>query len=84
MLDLRLLTLPPPWSSGDPAATMSIKNGNMSSSATLPEQMAKLQHDAGVKGDVFIGSGDVPKVLSQAAQADECGFAGYGVLPLWH
>ena len=32
------------------------------------QQMAKLQHDTGIKGDVFIGSGDVPKVLSQAAK----------------
>jgi nucleotide-binding universal stress UspA family protein len=32
------------------------------------EQMAKLQQESGVKADVFIGSGDVPKVLSQAAQ----------------
>jgi len=30
--------------------------------------MSKLQQDAGVKADVFIGSGDVPKVLSQAAK----------------
>jgi nucleotide-binding universal stress UspA family protein len=32
------------------------------------EQMAKLQQDTGIKADVFIGSGDVPKVLSQAAK----------------
>ena len=32
------------------------------------EQMSKLQQGAGVKADVFIGSGDVPKVLSQAAK----------------
>jgi nucleotide-binding universal stress UspA family protein len=32
------------------------------------EQMAKLQQETGVKADVFIGSGDVPKVLSQAAK----------------
>jgi nucleotide-binding universal stress UspA family protein len=32
------------------------------------EQMAKLQQDSGIKADVFIGSGDVPKVLSQAAK----------------
>jgi hypothetical protein len=30
--------------------------------------MAKLQQDMGTKADVLIGSGDVPKVLSQAAQ----------------
>ena len=32
------------------------------------EQMAKLQQDTGIKADVFIGSGDVPTVLSQAAK----------------
>jgi nucleotide-binding universal stress UspA family protein len=31
-------------------------------------EMSKLQQDTGVKADVFIGSGDVPKVLSQAAK----------------
>jgi len=30
--------------------------------------MSKLQQDTGVKADVLIGSGDVPKVLSQAAK----------------
>jgi nucleotide-binding universal stress UspA family protein len=32
------------------------------------EQLARLQKDAGAKAQVFIGSGDVPKVLSQAAK----------------
>ncbi len=31
------------------------------------EQIAKLQQDTGIKGAVFIGSGDVPKALNQAA-----------------
>jgi len=31
-------------------------------------RMSQLQQDTGVKADVFIGSGDVPKVLSQAAK----------------
>jgi nucleotide-binding universal stress UspA family protein len=31
------------------------------------DQMTKLQQDMGIKADVFIGSGDVPKVLKQAA-----------------
>jgi nucleotide-binding universal stress UspA family protein len=30
------------------------------------QRIAKLQQDTGIKADVFIGSGDVPKVLSQA------------------
>jgi len=32
------------------------------------QRIAKLQQDMGIKADVFIGSGDVPKVLSQAAK----------------
>ena len=32
------------------------------------QHLARLQKDAGVKADVFIGSGDVPKVLSQAVK----------------
>ncbi len=32
------------------------------------QQLSRLQKDAGVKSDVFIGSGAVPKVLSQAAK----------------
>ena len=31
------------------------------------QQLARLQKDAGTKAEVFIGSGDVPKVLNQAA-----------------
>ena len=31
------------------------------------QQLARLQKEAGTKAEVFIGSGDVPKVLSQAA-----------------
>jgi nucleotide-binding universal stress UspA family protein len=32
------------------------------------QQLARLQKDTGVKAEVFIGSGDVPKVLSHAAK----------------
>ena len=32
------------------------------------QRIAKLQQDMGIKADVFIGSGDVPNVLSQAAK----------------
>lgn len=32
------------------------------------QQLAELQRDLGIKADVFIGSGDVPKVLGQAAR----------------
>ena len=34
----------------------------------VSEQMSWLQRDTGIKADVFIGSRDVPKVLSQAAK----------------
>ena len=46
------------------------------------EQMAKLQQDTGIKANVFIGSGDAPKVLSEAAKQTKGGFAGYRLLPL--
>ena len=36
--------------------------------ANASEQMARLQQDMGIKADVFIGSGDVPKVLCRAAK----------------
>jgi nucleotide-binding universal stress UspA family protein len=36
--------------------------------ADASERIAKLQQDLGIKADVLIGSGDVPKVLSEAAQ----------------
>jgi nucleotide-binding universal stress UspA family protein len=45
------------------------------------EQMAKLQQDAGVKADVFIGSGDVPKVLSQAAKQTKADLLVNGCYP---
>jgi nucleotide-binding universal stress UspA family protein len=32
------------------------------------QQLSRLQRETGTKSDVFIGSGDVPKVLSQAAK----------------
>jgi nucleotide-binding universal stress UspA family protein len=32
------------------------------------QHIAELQKDIGIKADVFIGSGDVPKVLSQAVK----------------
>jgi nucleotide-binding universal stress UspA family protein len=45
------------------------------------EQMSRLQQDAGVKGDVFIGSGDVPKVLSQAAKQTSADLLVTGCYP---
>jgi nucleotide-binding universal stress UspA family protein len=45
------------------------------------EQMAKLQQDSGIKADVFIGSGDVPKVLSQAAKETKADLLVTGCYP---
>jgi nucleotide-binding universal stress UspA family protein len=44
-------------------------------------QMAKLQQEMGTKADVFIGSGDVPKVLSQAAQQTNADLLVTGCYP---
>ena len=45
------------------------------------QQMAKLQQDMGIKADVFIGSGDVPKVLSQAAKQTKADLLITGCYP---
>jgi nucleotide-binding universal stress UspA family protein len=45
------------------------------------EQMSKLQQDTGIKADVFIGSGDVPKVLSQAAKQTNADLLVTGCYP---
>jgi len=44
-------------------------------------QMSKLQQDTGVKAEVFIGSGDVPKVLSQAAKQTSADLLVTGCYP---
>lgn len=43
--------------------------------------VAKLQQDIGTKADVLIGSGDVPKVLSQAAQQTKADLLVTGCYP---
>ncbi|MGB8495644.1 MAG: universal stress protein [Candidatus Acidiferrum sp.] len=45
------------------------------------QQMANLQQDTGIKADVFIGSGDVPKVLSQAAKQAKADLLVTGCYP---
>jgi len=45
------------------------------------EQMAKLQQDTGIKADVFIGSGDVPTVLRQAAKQTNADLLVNGCYP---
>jgi nucleotide-binding universal stress UspA family protein len=45
------------------------------------QQMAKLQQDAGIKADVFIGSGDVPMVLSQAVKQTKADLLVTGCYP---
>jgi nucleotide-binding universal stress UspA family protein len=49
--------------------------------ANASQQMAKLQQDTGVKADVLIGSGDVPKVLSQAAKQTKADLLVTGCYP---
>jgi len=44
-------------------------------------QMEKLQQDTGIKADVFIGSGDVPKVLSHAAKQTKADMLVAGCYP---
>jgi len=45
------------------------------------EQMAKVQQDMGTKAEVFIGSGDVPTVLSQAAKQTKADLLVTGCYP---
>jgi nucleotide-binding universal stress UspA family protein len=45
------------------------------------QELAKLQQDMGTKADVFIGSGDVPKALSQAAKQTKADLLVTGCYP---
>jgi nucleotide-binding universal stress UspA family protein len=45
------------------------------------QRIAKLQKDTGIKADVFIGSGDVPKALSQAAKQTKADLLVTGCYP---
>jgi len=45
------------------------------------EQMSHLQQETGFKADVFIGSGDVPKVLSQAVKQTSADLLVMGCYP---
>ncbi len=45
------------------------------------QQVAELQQKIGIKADVFIGSGDVPKVLSQAAKQTKADLLVTGCRP---
>jgi len=49
--------------------------------ADASERVAKLQQDMGIKADVLIGSGDVPKVLSQAAKQTKADLLVTGSYP---
>ena len=49
--------------------------------ANASEQMSKVQQELGTKADVFIGSGDVPKVLSQAAKETKADLLVTGCYP---
>jgi hypothetical protein len=43
--------------------------------------MAELQREMGVQANVFIGSGDVPKALSQAATETKADLLIHGAVP---
>jgi len=45
------------------------------------QRIAKLQQDMGIKADVFIGSGDAPKVLSKAAKQTKADLLVTGCYP---
>jgi nucleotide-binding universal stress UspA family protein len=45
------------------------------------QRIAKLQQDMGIKADVFIGSGDAPKVLCQAAKQTKADLLVTGCYP---
>jgi nucleotide-binding universal stress UspA family protein len=45
------------------------------------QRIARLQQDMGIKADVFIGSGDAPKVLCQAAKQTEADLLVTGCYP---
>ena len=45
------------------------------------QHLAHLQQDMGIKADVFIGSGDVPRVLSQAAKHTKADLLVMGCYP---
>jgi nucleotide-binding universal stress UspA family protein len=45
------------------------------------EQMAKLQQDTGIEANIFIGSGDVPTVLRQAAKQTNADLLVNGCYP---
>ena len=46
------------------------------------QHIAELQQEMGIKADVFIGSGDVPKVLSQAAKQTKADLLVTGATPM--
>jgi len=48
------------------------------------KRMAKIQEELGTKADVFIGSGDVPKVMSQAAKETKADLLVVGCRSLDH
>jgi len=47
----------------------------------LPVGLPGIEHDTGIKADVFIGSGDVPKILSLAAKQTNADLLVTGCYP---
>ena len=71
----------PAWSFGGPAASYVNEKWKEELVGDASEQMAKIQQDKGIKADVFIGSGDVPTVLSQAAKQTKADLLVTGCYP---
>lgn len=66
------------WGPGGNYVNLELKEELVHSAS---KQMAELQQDTGIKADVFIGSGDVPKVLSQAARQTKADLLVTGCRP---
>ncbi len=58
-----------------------MRQGATYRTANATQQMAKFQQETGAKAEVFIGSGDVPKVLSLAAKQTEADLLVTGCYP---
>ena len=77
----RSLTSLPAWSFGGRVASYVNPKWKEALVSDASQHIAELQQDMGIKADVFIGSGDVPKVLSQAAKQTKADLLVTGCYP---
>ena len=77
----RSLTSLPAWSFGGRVAATSIQEWKEALVSDASQHIAELQQDMGIKADVFIGSGNVPKVLSQAVKQTKADLLVTGCYP---